>query len=142
MDQTLFLNAEEMAVFRKMPVAVQSAWKSHVKSETLTSYETSEQMDARMRAVNYDKYPKAKAIIDACFEQMKAGKTPNVSMEDFPENALDAFLFALGASGISFLMESLMCDPKVVVNTEAMEGIAALSRVRHDTLDANQKVFA
>lgn len=142
MDAVLYLNAAEMALFKTLPASVQSAWVSRVKEEILTAYETPQQMEARMKAVNYDKYPEAKALIEQCAQQMKAGKAPDVSMANFPEQAIDAFLFALGASGISFLMESLMQDPKVAENAEAMAGIAALSRVRHETLDANQKVFA
>ncbi len=142
MDTTLFLTKEEKTLFSQFPASVQDAWKGRITEETGSAYETPEQMDARMHAVNYDKYPKAKEIIETIKMSIREGKTPQVSFADFPDGAIDSFLFSLGASGISFLMESMLRMPEQTSTKDGMDGLMVLSCVRHETLESNAKVFA
>ena len=125
-----------------MGIEAWTAWAKRIKKETLTAYETPAQIDARMKAVNYSKYPKLKAKIDGYVADIKAGKKPDVSFEDFPEEAIGSFLYSIGASGISFYLHLYLSDKTVYQNNDVMESIAALSRARHRILEKNQAVFA
>lgn len=138
-DSAIYLVEEELALLTS---AAKKNWEKFIKMETFTAYETPAQIDARMRAVSYKKYPAVQNKIDAYIADMKAGKQVELSFDDFPEEALSSFLFSIGASGISALIDLYLHDPTVQDHPEIMEGIAALTRARHGILEKNEAVFA
>ena len=139
MDTTFYLVDEELAL---LTPASKEKWAKDIKKETLTAYETPQQIDARMKAVNYSQYPELQKKIDGYVADIKAGKQPDVSFEDFPEEAMGSFLFSIGASGISFYIDIYLREPATQESDEIMNTIASLSRVRHQILEKNQAVFA
>lgn len=138
-DTTFYIVDEELAL---LTPENKKAWAGQLKKETLTAYETPEQLDARMKSVNYDKYPELRAQIDAFAREVQSGKMPTLSFSNFPEEAIDSFLFSIGASGISAFIDLYLRQKEVVESTGAMEAVAALSRARHKILEKNQAVFA
>lgn len=138
-DSTVYLVKEEMTL---LSPALKKQWEKSLKPEALTAYETPEQIDARMKAVNYSKYPKLQKKIDACLAAMQEGKQTEMSFEDFPEEAISSFLYSIGASGISAYIDLFLSSKKMQGSDAAMQGVAALSRARHRILEKNQAVFA
>lgn len=138
-DNTFYIVDEEMA---RLTPAAKKAWEKRMKKETLTAYETPEQIDARMKAVTYDKFPEFKKKLQKHMDALKAGKPSPVSMDDFPPEAMSSFLYSIGASGISFYIDMFLRAPEIQNNAEAMEALAALSRARHKILEKNAAVFA
>ncbi len=138
-DNTFYLAEDELPLLNQ---ALRKGLGKRVKKEALTAYETAEQIGARMQAASYQKFPAVQKKIDHYKAEIKAGKKVDLSFEDFPEEAIDTFLFSIGASGITFYMAAFMQSPSFAENKELVEAVAALSRARHDILAKNQKVFA
>ena len=138
-DSTIYLVQEELAL---LTPASKKKWEKSIVMETLTAYETPEQIDARMRAVNYSKYPKVQKVIDACLLSFKQGNQPDFSLESFPREAINSFLYSIGASGISAYIDMFLRSKSAQENPETMDGIADLTRARHAILEKNQAVFA
>src|SRR5437870_2282229 len=109
MDSALFyIVDEELAL---LPENVRRTWEARLVKETLTAYETPQQIDARMSAVNYKKFPGLQKKIEQYAKDFSAGNASNVSFEDFPEEALGSFLFSIGASGISAYIALYLHSP-------------------------------
>ena len=138
-DNAFYLVDEEIKL---LPPAVKKALSKRIKKELCTAYETPQQIDARMKAVSYKKFPKLQKKIDGYVAEIKAGKKPNMDFSDFPEEAIGTFLFSIGASGISFYIAIFISDPSFGTDKELIEAVAALSRSRHRILEKNEKVFA
>ena len=138
-DTTFYIVDEELAL---LPAHIRTKWANRLQKETLTAYETPEQIDARMKSVNYAQYPNLKKKIDLYAGEIKAGRTPEMSFEDFPEEALGSFLYSIGASGISFYIHVYLSDKDLCESEELLEAVAALSRTRHRILEKNAAVFA
>lgn len=138
-DTTFYIADEELA---RLSPAAKKAWAKRLKKETFTAYETPQQIDARMKAVTYDKFPAFKKKLQQHMDALKAGKPSPVTMDDFPQEAMGSFLYSIGASGISFYIDMFLRAPEIQNNAEAMEALAALSRARHKILEKNAAVFA
>jgi hypothetical protein len=139
-DVSFYIVDEELALLS--PAAKQS-WSSRIKKEALTAYETPAQIDARMKAVNYRKYPGLQKEIDGYVDQFKSGSAPaHITFTNFPEEAIDTFLFSIGASGISALIHVYLSQPILQNDEQTMEAVAALSRARHAILEKNSAVFS
>ena len=138
MDKTFYIVAEELAL---LPPEVKKAWRSRMQKESLTAYETPEQIDARMSSASYEKYPALQQQINGYVAAFKRGESPVVTFTDFPEEAVDTFLFSIGASGISMLIDLYLRQQSVLESPNMMESVAALSRARHKILEKNQLVF-
>jgi hypothetical protein len=112
--ELLFLTQEERTrLFEGLPAALQDAWKDKLRTETITAYETPEELKTRM--------------LESEFEGL------NVS--DVPLEALPSFLFTIGASGVEALI-ALLLQQKDLTDQD-MHGIASLSRTRHRLLEMN-----
>ncbi len=138
-DTTFYIVDEELALL--LP-ATRKAWENKLKRETITAYETPPQISARMKAVSYKRFPELQEKIDQYVADMQKGKATDFSLEDFPEEAVDSFLYSIGASGISAFIDMYLRSPDAQGNAEIMEAVAALSRARHTILEKNAAVFS
>ena len=132
MDDLLHLTADERPLFDALPDDVKGAWEGKLAEETLDAYETPEQLAVRLSV--FDDQPEVKRAVDAVFAALKDGASPDaVELPDMPEEVVPRVLFALGAGGMSALLQILLRS----ATADSLEGIAALSQARHLLLEQN-----
>lgn len=137
MSSFLYLTTEEQEeFFANLPQDIQKKWATLVRDETLDAYETAEELQKRMKeSTMLQEHPELQAFFEKMSQQLASGKqVEQLSLDDMPEDAIPAFLYDVGASGVSvFIQMALQSDPQ----PEDMDGIAALSRARHHILQIN-----
>ncbi len=139
MPSTLYLTADETRLFGKnVSAALRKSWQDSVREEALDTYETEEQLQTRMQSVSYGQFPQVKALAEKAAAQKSLD---GLSLQDIPPQAMPVLLHSIGACGVSALIELSFQDP-ALIDDNALEGIAGLSRARHQMLIANALMFA
>ncbi len=136
----LFLTPEERTrLFETLPDALRDAWKSRVREETITVYESPEELQTRMRESKFADHAGIKGLFDKMVAHIESDQKTDafdaIQMEDFPTDALPSFLFTIGACGVEAFMEMLLQEKNL--SAEDLESIASLSRTRHRLLQMN-----
>lgn len=136
MDTPLYLTADEKTLFDALPKDVRQSWEGRVAVENLTNYETKEQLMERMKTADYSKYPEVKTFIGKLTSNMISGKPlTEFNFDDFPNEALPLFLYTLGATGMTALMNLSLQE--AALTPDGLEGTALLSAARRNLLASN-----
>ncbi len=137
MASLLFLTGEERAnIVPALPAEIRSAWEANLREEVIDAYETTEELEKRMAQSQLGKSPAVQALIKDVSDHMAEGKSiENISIAGIPDDLVPDFLYSIGASGVSALLQMMLQSPKL--KPKDMESIAALSRARHRILQIN-----
>jgi len=137
MTHLLFLTPKEKEAF-------QSAWSAvagdcTIQDETQLSYESEADMADKLAGLSLET-PEAEEFAKKLAERLgNAESIEDVSFDDCPDDVLVQLMFALGATGVSILIGmALVNEP----DADAVEGMAALTRVRHSMLAENALAVA
>ena len=131
---TLTLTLVEQALFQKLPEKLRDGWI--VEDQPVMAFETDEQLSVRANMMELDAFPELQEVIRA----MREGKKLSLKhIKSIPEAALGEILFALGARGISVLMQHLLAD---AAEDKHLEAVAGFSQMRKDIIEANAAVPA
>ena len=99
-----------------------------IAEETQTAYETSEELAARASLVSLDRYP----AFASALATIQAGDMPeSFSWESLPTEVWDDLFFAMGARGISLLVQGTLPDARTA---DDLSSIADLTTMRHQLL--------
>ncbi len=132
---TLRLRQAEQKIFQKLPDALRDGW--NVESETLTSEERPEELRMRREITSFDD-PKLQKIIDAA----RTAKTPeefertakSLDLTTLPQDDAAELFFVLGTALMGVIVTHLLT---AATKDEDLEGIAALTEIRHLLLETN-----
>jgi predicted AlkP superfamily pyrophosphatase or phosphodiesterase len=127
----VLLTKEEQALLKKLAPNVQALFKDRVEAESLTSFETEEELVERMSKASYEQYPEVKTMME---KLVQSGDMTDLNLEKLSDGALDVLLFTIGACGISALIELSLQDS---VGKDDVEALATLSLARHRVLTVN-----
>jgi hypothetical protein len=140
-DVTLYLTKEEVDnVFTKLPAKAQSSWKPRLTVESLTTFETEDELQRRMSSVRTDDIPGIKEFVESFITMVQKKDLTNLSLNDVPEVAILRHFYAIGACGMSALIEVALQDPEL--DDDAVFAIADFSVIRHAILQANASASA
>lgn len=139
--ETIYLTKEEKEIFDSLPAGSKNRWLDRVQRETIDAYETPEELERRMIGARYERFPQVRRIVDDMIHASAEGKSINdVSVEDFPDEAVPTFLYGIGALGMSAIIKAQLQE--VRLNDALLETIGALSRSRHLVLKSNAMLVA
>lgn len=124
----LYLTAAEAARFEALAPDVRDGWV--VEPETQTVYETPRQLRMRRHISRFD----AQLDLRALAERADKNGVESVTIDDIPEAILPQFCFMIGARGVEMLLGHAWEEVKT---DEDLQGIAALSQIRHELLALN-----
>lgn len=127
----VLLTKEEQALLKKLAPNVQALFKDRVEAESLTSFETEEELVERMSKASYEQYPEVKTMME---KFAVTGNPEDLSFDKLSDGALDVLLFSIGACGISALIEISLQEQ---VTQDEVDVIATLSAARHRVLTVN-----
>ena len=138
----LYFTADEKRLFDTLPNDVKKGWEGSVEIETIDAYETVAELQGRMAHTSYDKYPAAKALADKARRAVERGEgLREISFLDLPSEALPVFFYSIGACGVSAMIELSLQDAEKL-RMSGMEGVEALSRIRHHLLQQNSSAHS
>ena len=137
MVSLLFLTGEERAkIFPRLPAEIRSVWEPGVREEVIDAYENAQELEKRMAQSQLGKSLAMQVLIKDVSDHMAEGKSiENISIAGVPDDLVPDFLYTIGASGVSALLQMMLQSPKL--HPKDMESIAALSRARHRILQIN-----
>lgn len=135
---TLHLTMAERVHFDALPERITKDWAPRVQQEELTAYESAEVIKVRMEMLPLDEYPEMQNVVNGYIEQAEADEplSDMSFLREFPQELLPEFLFAVGAVGITALVEASLQEQP---DDKAMEYLALLTEFRHRILEANAK---
>jgi hypothetical protein len=138
MTQPFYVTSEERSAFAKLPEHLVSAWQGRLVDERLDAYESAEELADRMRSPHIAEVPGMAALIAKAKAESDAGRNPldSLKLKDLPKAALPHVLYALGATGLTVMIGTSLLEGDKL-DSSAMEGISALTRVRHSILSQN-----
>lgn len=134
---TLYLTAFEQKLLRSDML---KDWKWGLEEEFIGEFESTEELDARMKLISSGKFPEMQKLAAKISATMERGETlDSLLPDDFTDSAFLLLLFGIGTLGMSGLIEVLLQNAK---SFDDLEGIAALSEARHILLQANKNAVA
>ena len=129
---TLHLTTDERRAFDALPAALREGWET--VEETGTAYESDEALRIRAYMSSLGDLPHVKAILD----EARAGRITDLSgLQDIPERHQKELFFTIGATGLSFIIAGSL---KTATTDDDIEGIAWLSKIRHELLENNASI--
>ncbi len=131
---TFFLTADERRLFHALPREVRTPWEESLIDEVLTAYETPADLRSRRQSMPFNRYPELKNLIEKIDASVPADE---LSFDALPAEAVPLLLAAIGAAGVSAVIEALLKDDTAIRSSDDLEGVAALSRARHQMLEDN-----
>lgn len=135
---TLYVTSEEKELFQALPDSVTSAWDGDIEVETLESYESSSELIVRMRLVTSDGHPEVREFVFNTLEKLQNGGELHANvLDDVPSESLPVVFFGIGAIGLAAIIEMTLHK---VQDADDLDGLAALSLVRHIILQTNASV--
>lgn len=132
MRTVLYLRSGEMTLFNALPKSIQAEWQGKVVEESIDAYESEDQLATKMNGapfVNDERY-KAWAA-----KHSSGVQTSDSLLSDFPGDLFPSFFECIGACGLCAMIEMALGNGKL--DDEAMNGVAALSVLRHQILTKN-----
>ena len=137
MPSLLFLTVDERKeIFERLEAGMKKAWEKSVREENIDAYESMEELQKRLSEADLGQFPGVEAALEKAIKQLAEGKKlEDVSLDDFPADAIPSFLYSIGACGTSALLEMILQEKGL--SDEDLEGAAALSRARHRILQIN-----
>ena len=130
----VLLTPEEQAMLKKMPARAQDMLKGRFEEETLTSFESEDELVRRMASADYSSYPEVKQIME---QFGKTGALEDVALDKLSEGALEMLLYSIGACGICAVAELMLQMDEI--DRDTVEALAVLTTVRHRILQKNAK---
>lgn len=131
-NTTLYLTADESAVFSALPESLREGWT--VEPETGTAYEDDDVLKVRAGMARFDSYPELKGLA----AQVASGTPLSPSqITKIPESVLPELYFTMGARGVGRLIAMLLRNVKT---DEDVEGLAGLTHIRRDILNTNASI--
>jgi hypothetical protein len=130
----LYLTATERSAFDALPTTMRETWSAFVQVENGTAYETSQELEERLKTMPLKRFPKVAAYAQRAWLALQSGQDLEPLGHDLPQESLPVLLHVMGATGISKLIEHLLSDVKVANDLQA---IARFSDVRHMLLKTN-----
>jgi hypothetical protein len=135
MASLLHLRREEQSLFDALPDALKDGWK--VKEETLSSFERPEELDMRYRMASFD-HPACQELVGKV-KNMKDASDIEKIVSEFDISSLSQvemaeLFFTLGTRVLSAMIRYTLQRTE---SDEDLEGIAALTEVRHMLFEAN-----
>jgi hypothetical protein len=132
MQTTLFLTASERDRFEALPAMLREGWT--VEEEMKPVFETDYELMIRASMADVSVYPELQTILDAA---RRGEKIDLSSLVEMPDSVIPEVLFAIGARGITVLMDELFANTST---DEDIQSLASFSTFRHDILRANASV--
>lgn len=129
---TLMLTAEEKKLFSKLPEGLQEGWE--IKEETLTSYESNEDLKIRASIAGFDDHPAVQKLLKTVQE---GGAIDRIPLDAIPQNVFEELMFTIGARGMDRFIRALLSQCK---KDEDLQGVAGLSALRHALLEGNRSI--
>jgi len=138
----LRLTADEKThIFDKLPEPLRKKWESRLEIETLESFESVEELKSRLEKLSFDEYPDAVKVGEKALKAAMKGKALKaMDAKKFPQEAMPRFFHAIGACGISAMMQAAMQGEDV--DNTTLESVAGLSLIRHVILQDNSAKVA
>jgi hypothetical protein len=133
-QRTLHFTPSELAHYEKLPAALREGWI--VKEETGTAYETEEVLEIRRAMLRFQKNPSLQPLLEKLKQNIPLEQ---LTSKDLPEEILPDLFFGMGARGVTVLIELAFGNVK---DEEDVAGLAGLTKIRHDLLEANAKASA
>ncbi len=131
-DNTLYLVAEEIELFQKLPADMTKKWKPALKTETIDAYEDAETIKKNIQQSRFE-MPGMQEFMRKSAVGDKTAKVPDptkISEESWAE-----YFATIGASGASALIQIWLQSDEM--SAEQLDGVAAVSRIRHEILKSN-----
>lgn len=129
---SLALTAEEKKLFEKLPASLREGWE--IKEETLTSYESDEDLRMRASIAAFDEHPAVQKLL----KDVQGGEAINrISLDAIPQNVFEELMFTMGARGMDRFIRALLSQCK---KDEDLQGVAGLSALRHALLEGNRSI--
>ena len=138
MQTTLYLTKAEQALFEELQASLQDGWS--VEIEKLTYKDDAERRQVRLDLMNIDDGHLEAVIAKCgpnCSEEELEKLIAHVDLTKMSQKDLWEICFALGPVAMEYLISKLLIDAKT---DAAIEGIMALSHLRHDLLESLQPV--
>ena len=132
MAHILYLTPAEKALLEKLPATLREGCE--VTKETITAYETPEQLRERQDLLSGK--DREFAILVKKMNALKADPSPEElgkMMESLPRHFLLTILYTMGAGFLRDCLLSALSQPAA----GGIEGIATLSQLRHTLLESN-----
>lgn len=129
---TLTLTANEKRLLSKLPESLREGWE--VKDETLTSYESDEDLRIRTSIATFDDHPAVKKLLQAV---EKGEAIDRLSLDAIPQSVFEELMFTIGARGIDGFIRALLSQSK---SDEDLQGVAGLCTIRHALLEGNRSI--
>lgn len=133
---TLFLYTEEAEAYAACSSDIQSGWK--VEDEKYTAADSFEKRKVRMQLMHL-RDPKLKVFLDHAAKcsapKEVAEHLHNTDLTHIDTADLAELFFALGPTVLTLLINFMLKD---ITSDEEVEGVAALTLIRHKLLEAFQ----
>lgn len=131
---TLFLTAEEQAIYNALPATLQEGWS--IEAETQQYKDTQQKRVLRFRL--YRAYDPRLRVLMQSFETASSDEElknilTNASLKDVSDTALAELFFTMGPGPISAFIVAMLKGAK---KDEDIERIASLSIIRHALLSS------
>jgi hypothetical protein len=126
---TLYLRPEERKIFEKLPEPLRDGWV--VREETLQSFESPRQIQMRLHLADFRGEPALEKVTQ-CFR--KGGDLSKLSLAALPTDAQSELYFAIGARGVTILVEGLL---RKIRSDDDLLALSLLTSVRHKLLELN-----
>ncbi len=131
-NTTLYLTADESAVFFALPESLREGWT--VEVETGVAYEDVDVLKVRAGMARFETAPELREYIQ---KALRGEKVDPRAITDMPEHVLPEFFFTIGAVGVTLLLHTLL---KQTATDEDVAGVAGFSHIRHDILQTNASI--
>ncbi len=128
----MMLTKEEQALVSKLPANLQAMFDGKWEAETLTSFETEDELVERMTTASYDDFPEVKKMVEVCAQ---SGKMEDMAFDKMSDGALNIFLYSIGACGVSAIIETSLQSEQL--DADGVAAISMLSMARHKLLTMN-----
>ncbi len=133
---TLYLTPFEQKLVRS---DLLKEWKWTLSDETLQSYETTDELDARLKLLSKSRNVELERLSQKISAKLDMGESLENLPEDVSDEAFTLMLFGIGAMGMTALIEILSRDAK---SQDDLFNMAALTAARHALLQANSSQAA
>ncbi len=132
MRTVLYLRSGEIKLFRNLSAELRGSWEEKIVEESIDAYESEGELAAKMSSAPFLKDPRYTSWAKKHSTGVQTGDS---LLSDFPEDLLPAFFECVGACGLCAMIEAALGNGKVT--DDVLNGIAALSVLRHQILTKN-----
>ena len=135
---SLYLTAHEQSLYDNLQEDYKLAWDSYLSNEEEDAFETEHQSRYRLGMLKLEDMPEVQLLYKQVGSAIKEHDLTSVRFGELSPKVLQLFFSAIGANGVSALIE---VGIQKVESLTDLEAIACLSRIRHGLLKSNRVFF-